>query len=255
MSDIPFISQLGDVFELAIVDIDPQTHARRRWVHLLRLRVAALASAGILAACGAAVAAGVDPFAVIAGSSPTQLFRSNPAWWNQDNPPNPNTAIVASSVRDLGTIEIPHVGAFEYWGAQTKSGTYCEAFRGPDRLWAGTGANPEKDYNFGGPVPGCGITTTYPGTSGGSFSWTNNEIGPAAGSRQSNDISILVYGTENYPGATAVLNPSTGVSAPVFDGTYFALVLPPGSSESNVELQALSSSGAVIGHTAYNNHD
>lgn len=212
-----------------------------------RRSFAALASAGVLiVGGGAALAAGVDPFSLISGQSPLRLFEGNPGWWNQDNQPNYNTPIVASSVTNVTSINVPHVGDFQFWAARTTDGRDCLALRGPDGLWAGTG-DAERDYNFGGINPGCGVTE--PETGG--FRWDLNWIGPAVGAGNpdaANDVSIVVFGTVDLPGATTVTEVKTGVSGPVFDGRYFALVLPPHSTNGiNFHLEALDAAGTVIG--------
>lgn len=225
----------------------PVTRPRRG-----RRRVAALASAGVLVICaGVAVAAVVNPWSLLSSDSPTSLFRSNPAYWNQQNPPNSNTAVIASSVTDLGTINVPGVGAFQYWGAQTKNGEWCEAFKAPDGAWAGTpvtgSGKSDPSYNFSGDVPGCATYSNVP--QGGGFHFSMNEIGPIVPGNNPatvNDLSAVIYGTIDNPGqSTTVVDSTTGASTPILDGHYFALILPR-PSLSTVQLKAVDGPGNII---------
>ena len=122
-------------------------------------------SAGVLiAGGGAAVAAGVDPWSLLPTDSPTALFVFNPAVPNAPPPgftgttypavPNPPTPVIASSVSDIGTVNIARVGRFQYWVARTQNGWWCQASRAPDGTWAGTTDGTVPTYSFGGEVPG-----------------------------------------------------------------------------------------------------
>ena len=227
---------------------------RRRAITRLaggRRRVAAIAASGILIACAGAAGAVVDPWSLLSTEPATTLFSDNPAYWNQDNPPNSNTAVIASSVTELGTINVPGVGAFQYWGAQTKNGEWCEAFKAPDGLWAGTPATAsdkvDPSYNFGGSVPGCGTYSNV--DQGGGFHWGSDEIGPITPGNNGatvNDLSAVIYGTVDDPGsATKVIDATTGASTPLLDGHYFVLVLPR-RSLGTIRLEAVDASGKII---------
>jgi len=274
MSEIHFVDQLGDALETAISqhvthrlarEVTPEADANassrsrlrmRRRGAITRLadrrsRFAAIAASAVLVVCAGATAAVVDPWSLLSTEPATTLFSDNPAYWNQDNPPNSNTAVIASSVTELGTINVPGVGAFQYWGAQTKNGEWCEAFKAPDGLWAGTSATAsdkvDPSYNFDGSVPGCG---TYSNTDqGGGFHWGSDEIGPIAHGNTGatvNDLSAVIYGTVDNPGsATKVVDATTGASTSILDGHYFALVLPR-RSLGTIQLEAIDASGKII---------
>ena len=170
----------------------------------------------------------------------------------QDNPANANTPIVAASVRQLGTISVPGVGTFQYWGAQTTDGQWCAAFRAPDGTWAGTNgetaASITPNYSFGGDVPGCGVwPTPRPGGfdwQGGGFYFSTDTISPLPHAQAT--TSWIVYGIiENPRSATTVIDATSGASTPILAGGTFALVLPP-NFDSPVRLQAVDGSGNVI---------
>jgi hypothetical protein len=252
---------------------DPDTSTRR--VRVLRRRrpdrprfrgrrrVGALVTAGVLIACsGVAVATLVDPTSTVDVASPAQFFADNPTAWNQDNLPNSNTPIVAGSVKELGTINVPGVGAFQYWVAQTSDSQpaytvtsdakWCAAFRAPDGTWAGaTGYaddNIQPNYAFGGEVPGCGVlrTTQADGfdMSGGGFHINSDTISPLPDAQ--NTSSWIYYGYIDNPGsATTVLDATSGARTPLLAGGFFALVMPPQHAYP-VRLEAVDGSGNVI---------
>jgi hypothetical protein len=121
--------------------------------------------------------------------------------------------------------------------------------QGADGLWAGTQAaangHDDHSYNFSGNVPGCGISNV---SQGGGIHWSMDEIGPfVAGNNSATvaDLSAVIYGAiDNPAGATTVVNATTGASAPILDGHYFALV-EPRATLSSVQLEAVDSSGNV----------
>lgn len=232
-----------------------------------RRRVAALASAGVVVACsGIAVATMVDPASTVQLASPAQMFADNPADWNQDNLPNSNTSIVAASVKELGTINVPGVGTFQYWGAQTTNGEWCAAFRAPDGTWAGTHGELANDpvqpnYAFGGDVPGCGVwptqgfinansmTVASPGGfgfnfQGGGFYFSEDTISPLPDAQ--NTASSIVYGIIRNPRtATTVVDATSGAETPILGNGIFALVLPPNFARP-VRLEAVDSAGNIV---------
>jgi hypothetical protein len=205
------------------------------------------AVAALLTTTGVAAAAGVAPWTLLSSGSAGRLFTDNPA---QSWPQASGMAPVASSITDLGTVSVPDVGAFQYWGAQTQNGQRCMAFRAPDGLWAGTAADAsgqsKSTYNFTGNVPGCGVYSNV--SQGGGFHWSMNEIGPTITGNLTATISHLsavIYGTiDNPAGATTVIDATTGVSAPLLHGHYFAVV-EPRTGLGDVQLRAVNSAGKV----------
>jgi len=231
-----------------------------------RRRAAALATAGVLiAGGGVAVATVLDPASSVSVASPAQLFSDNPADWNQDNLPNSGTSIVPASVKELGTIDVPGVGTFQYWRAQATDGEWCAAFRAPDGTWAGAtgydaGSPVHANYAFGGDVPGCGVwptrapapdstTPVAPGRfgfnfQGGGFYFSTDSISPLPDAQST--TSWIVYGIIDNPGsATTVVDATSGASTPILADGIFALVLAPNHAWP-VRLEAMDGSGKVI---------
>ena len=227
---------------------------RRRRRNAFRPRRVLLSFAALAVVSGGAavaVATVLDPRSTVQAASPAQLFADNPADWNQDNLPNSNTPVVASSVKEMATINVPGVGTFQYWGAQTTDGEWCAAFRAPDGTWAGThNESPafQPNYSFGGDVPGCGVwPPNDPGgfdMQGGGFHFTTDTISPLPDAQ--NTTSWIYYGIIDNPGAaTTVVDATSGASTPILAGGTFALVLPQNSAE-HVRLEAVDGSGNVI---------
>ncbi len=241
-------------------------HGRVTRAPLGRRRVAALAAAGVLVVgSGLAAATVLDPASTVEVASPAQLFADNPTDWNQDNPPNSNTPVVAATVKELSTINVPGVGTFQYWGAQTTTGQWCAAFRAPDGTWAGThndSTSIHPNYAFGGDVPGCGVwptmfpapnATRFPSAhaggfgfdfQGGGFYYSTDSISPLPDAQDTS--SWIIYGIIDNPGSTTkVVDATSGISTPILADGTFALVLPPKIAWP-VRLEAVDGSGNVI---------
>ena len=243
----------------------PPARRRRRNAFRTRRVLLSFAALVVVSGGGVAVATVVDPSSTVSVTSPAQLFADNPADWNQDNLPNSSTPVVASSVKELGTINVPGVGALQYWGARTTDGEWCAAFRAPDGTWAGaTGYDKsntiQPNYAFGGDVPGCGVwntqmpapDSTTPGApgkfgfnwQGGGFYFSTDSISPLPDAE--NTSSTIFYGIIDNPGsATKVVDATSGISTPILADGTFALVLPPNSARP-VRLEAVDGSGNVI---------
>jgi hypothetical protein len=229
-----------------------------------RRRMVTLATAGVLVVCsGAAVATVVDPWSQVSVLSPANLFADNPSNPDSQNPPNTNIPVIAASVKELGTINVPGVGTYQYWGAQTTDrqrwaqntvGRWCAAFRAPDGTWAGTTGKSasnlpvQPNYAFGGDVPGCGVLPPdAPGGfdfEGGGFHFSTDTISPLPDAQ--NTTSWIYYGIIDNPGpATTVVDATSGVRTPILADGAFALVLPNNHPEP-VRLEAVDGSGNVI---------
>ncbi len=222
-------------------------HTSQAWLKGRR-RVAGITGiAALVATTGVAAAAGFAPWSLLSTGSAGNLFKANPSQvWSQSG-----MAPIASSVINLGSISVPGVGAFQYWGGQTQNGEWCMALKAPDGLWAGVAADAtgqaDSHYNFNGSVPGCGAYSNEP--QGDGFHWSVDEIGPTIpGNRTAtiNSLSAVIFGAIDNPGAaSSVINATTGTSAPILNGHYFALV-EPRSSLGTIQLKAVDTTGDVI---------
>lgn len=228
-------------------------HRRRR------ARNTVLALAGVLVVSGgAAFAAGFDPFSF----SPSQLPSSPQLPYDSAQTLfRAGVVAVASSVTDLGPVTVPGVGRLQYWGARTASGGYCEAFKLPDGTWAGTdsaidgadaGGPIKPHYDFGGLEPGCNLFGRE--VHGGGFYWDEDQFGPIVANNTTQvQATLVIYGYVDAPGQpVTVRDATTGLSSPVFDGHWFALVVPPTQPTFNLRLEALDAAGNVISQASPN---
>jgi len=223
---------------------------RRRW---LRIGSGLAAAALVVGTAGATV--GVLNIGLFSHASPRTLFGADlqgqmgGARWRQN--------VVAGSVHRAETLTVPGVGKYQLWIANSIQHGDCEAIRLPDGAWAATS---DDKYGFSGPVPGC-----LPWPCKGAMS--NCAMGPGLVGGFFYSIGVLfvprpdewriVYGiTASRGRAVAVRDLSTGRTTPVFEGHYFAMVLPikkyvsPTAPHSGyypfVRLEALDAAGAVI---------
>lgn len=196
---------------------------RRRWLRIGGGQLAFLAGLVVIGTAGAAV--GVLQPGLFSHSSPRALFGADlqgsmgGASWRQ--------SVIEGSVHRVETLTVPGVGKYQYWIARSIQHGDCQAVRLPDGVWAAT--NDDK-YGFSGPVPGClpwpckGAMTNCamgPGLIGGFF----YSIGVLFVPRP--DKWRIVYGITAAGGrAVAVRDASTGVTTRVFEGHYFAMLLP-----------------------------
>lgn len=230
-------------------------HRRRR------PRATVLALAGVLVVSGgAAFGAGFNPFSF----SPSQLPSSSQLPYDSAQTLfRAGVVAVASSVTDLGTVTVPGVGQLQYWGARTARGGYCEAFKLPDGTWAGTdsaidgadagrGTPISPHYDFGGLEPGCNIFG--PEVNGGGFYWDEDQFGPIVANNTTQvQETLVIYGYVDTPGQpVTVRDATTGLSSPVFDGHWFALVVPPTLPTFNLRLETLDAAGTVISQASPN---
>ena len=243
----------------------PAARLRRRNALRTRRVLLSFAALVVVSGGGVAVATVVDPWSQVSVLAPANLFADNPSNPNSDNPPHTNIPVIAASVKELGTINVPGVGTFQYWGAQTTDGQrwaqnpegrWCAAFRAPDGTWAGTTGRDanipiQPNYKFEGDVPGCGV---WPPNArggfnfqGGGFHFSTDRIGPLLTSESFNEsASWIVYGIIDNPGpATKVVDATSGATTPILAGGTFALVLPLNFA-SPVRLEAVDGAGNVI---------
>ena len=189
---------------------DRRLTARRRLRVGVR-RFALLGAGLILMAAGGT--AGAIQFGVFSHASPVALFKDNPAG---QFPGNPRQTVVPRTVHRATTFIVPGVGRFEYWIALSRNGWLCNAIRQPDGTWA---ALVDDKYQVGGPIPGCGGWSWHDSAG---FAYYPMMV-PAPDHR----LWRLVYGYAPTTGRpAAVRDRISGVTVPVGDGRYFAIVVP-----------------------------
>lgn len=198
-----------------------------------------------LVLCGAGGTVGAVQ--LLSHASPQALFKANPAGGYSRFPGRApvRQVLIPGSVRRAATFTVPGVGRFEYWIALSRpSGWLCDAIRQPDGTWADLEGNDK--YQIGGPVPGCG---TLPWHDAHGFSYYNTSI------QHRGTTWRIVYGyvpTTGHP--AAVRDRISGVTAPLGDERYFAIVLPYCQGRScnrpapfaYFQMQTLDASGRVL---------
>jgi hypothetical protein len=197
------------------LDPRPQIRARRRPV----LRVAIAVVAAVMLTSGVAWAAGV--------LSPLDLFQSNPeqdasapaGLWDQH--------VVASSVTEVGSVDVPKVGSVGFWYGRSAEGGWCAALRLPSGEWLGTG---KDKLDGGGTVPGCFPTreavngaTTKPVYVINGFDYIEDDV-----DTRSNGGSFwrVYYGRITADDAARVTDLTSGRSTSVIGGGLFMLAVP-----------------------------
>lgn len=182
----------------------------------------------VVAGCATAVAAVIDNYwLALPHDTATKLFAANPSLCYRNACSANSVSVVRHSVKHVQTLDIPGVGHVQYWVATTTRGDFCSAFRLPDGIWAGTEL--DRQYNFSGAVPGCDALSTLEG--GGGIRFTTNQF---SGYRMrdghlmvSGRIQTVAYGILTmHSQAAEVRDITTGAHTRVFDGRYFALVIP-----------------------------
>jgi hypothetical protein len=226
--------------------------AARRWRRRMGTRGLALIAAGVVL-CGAGGTVGAVQ--LLSHDSPKALFKADPAGQYSRFPGHTGgtgQTVIPQSVHRAAAFTVPGVGGFAYWIALSRpSGWLCSAIRQPDGTWADLGD--DNKYQLGGPVPGCG---NLPWHDAHGFSYYNTSI------QHRGTTWRIVYGYVPATGHPATVRDKvSGVSAPIGDGRYFAIVLPlckghtcslpvprPGSG---FRLQTIDASGRVLVTDAY----
>lgn len=186
---------------------------------------------------------------LLSHDSPKALFKADPQGQFSRRPGHTGgtgQTVIPQTVHRATTFTVPQVGRFEFWIARSRpSGWLCTALRQPDGTWADlVGAD---KYQISGPVPGCG-TLGLQDAHG--FAYYPTYV-PAPQHR----LWRLVYGyapTTGHP--TQVRDRISGVTAPIGDGRYFAIVIPYCQGRSCnrpapfawFQLQTLDASGNVL---------
>jgi hypothetical protein len=237
-----------DLFARIVASPGDARLARRRRLRVGTRGLALIAAAVVLSAGGGAFAA---VQLVLTHASPKALFEADPQGQFSRRPGHfggTGQAVIPQTVHRAATFAVPGDGSFEYWIALSQpKGWLCTAIRQPDGTWADLDV-PHDKYQIGGPAPGCG---SLPWNDAHGFSYYNT-------STRTGDVTWrIVYG---YVPATGhpvkVRDLISGVTAPIGDGRYFAIVMPlcaartcrlpvprPGSG---FRLQTLDAAGRVL---------
>src|SRR3954469_1247539 len=189
--------------------------------------------------------------------SPLALFQSNPehdgsargGLWDQH--------VVAGSVSEVASVDVPHVGAVAFWYGRAAEGGWCAALRLPTGAWLGTG---KAKFDGGGTVPGCFPTreavngaTTTPVYAINGFDYIEDDV-----DTRSVDGTFwrIYYGRITAPDAARVTDLVSDRSASVIDGGLFILAVPdPDPMHVNaLHLVAVGTDGRVVADDCANCH-
>lgn len=206
---------------------------------LVRVAIAALALA--LVTAGIAWAAGA--------LTPLALFQANPesdgsapgSLWDQK--------VIAGSVAQVGSVEIPKVGPVAFWYGRAAQGGWCAGLRLQDGDWLGTGKAP---LDGGGTVPGCFPTRQMINGASPKPVLVINGFDYAETDADARSVGggfwRIRYGHIDATGAVAVTDLVSRQSAPVIDGHLFLLAMrdPDPTRNTPLHLVAYDSTGKVI---------
>jgi hypothetical protein len=193
----------------------------------------------------------------LVNASPTNVFEHNP----QGNAgPGWHQTVIPSTVRKLATVDVPGIGAVQYWVAATEQHGQCWGLRGPDGSWLTLATDYDR---IGGSIPGCGPTRAQQvlaqGNSSVGLMPTSVDDRVNAVKNQSGRWWDIYFGTVNANGAVAVRDQRTGQTTPLIAGRYFILVVRQrGNLEGGDDLRAINATGTVLpanyGPERYRNH-
>ncbi len=181
--------------------------------------LALIAAAIVLSATGGAFGA---IQLVLTHASPKALFEADPQGQYSRVPGHAwgtGQTVIAQTVHRATTFSVPGDGDFQFWIAISRpKGWLCTAIRQPDGSWADL-ETPHDRYQISGPVPGCG-TLGWQDAHG--FDYDATYVS-APGHR----LWRLVYGYAPRTGhPVEVRDRISGLTVPVGDGRYFAIVIP-----------------------------
>jgi hypothetical protein len=203
-------------------------------------RRAALVIAALAVCVGTAWAAG--------GSSPLELFQSNP---QDDGVPGSlwHQKVIDSTVHRVTDITIPSVGKVQLWYAESAQHGWCGALRLPGGGWVARNGGP---LDGGGAVPGCQPTRRQVNGAGepvfvlNGFDYVEGDVDARA---QGHGFWRITYGiVEGRHRPVHVLDRVSGRSTPVREGRLFALAIrdPDPSKSRPMRLVALAADGSVV---------
>jgi hypothetical protein len=210
---------------------------RRRALVRIAIAVAAVA----LLTTGIAWAAGA--------LSPLGLFEANPesdgsapgSVWDQK--------VVAGSVEEVGSVEVPRVGVVAFWYGRTSQGGWCAGLRLEGGDWLGTGKAP---LDGGGTVPGCFPTREMINGASSTPVLVLNGFDYAESDADARSVGgsfwRIRYGRVTAPAATRVTDLVSGETTPVIHGDLFLLALrdPDPTKNTGLHLVAYDSDGKVV---------
>jgi hypothetical protein len=236
------LEPLPDQHRLALRDeamiIAPRSQNLRHRRRALRVAFAIVATLALTS--GIAWAAGA--------LSPLALFEANPEHdgstpggiWDQH--------VVAGSVSEIASVDVPHVGSVAFWYGRSTEEGWCAALRLPSGSWLGTG---KDKLDGGGTVPGCFPTreavngaSTEPVYVISGFDYVEDDVDTRS---VDGEFWRIYYGRITTAGAVRVTDLASGRSTPVIDGGLFMLaVLDPDPTNLNeLHLVAYGGDGKV----------
>jgi len=170
--------------------------------------------------------------------SPKALFEANPAgsfpWRPGQGVIVPD--VIPQTVRLATTFTVPGVGRFQLWVALSRpKGWLCTAIRQPDGTWAGLPGG--ERYQLGGPMLGCGVLGWQDARG---FDYWPGSIGSRDGRQWWVEWGYAP--TTGHP--VEVRDEISGVTVPIGDGRYFAIVIP--QSHPGFRLETLDAVGRVL---------
>jgi hypothetical protein len=216
----------------------PSSRARRT----KSLQLVAAAVAALVVGVGVAWASGVlSPLAIFQNSIQQQGAAPGSPW---------DQRVVPASVVKAATVEIPKIGAVDFWYGRSQQGGWCGALRLPSGAWIGTG---DDSIDAGGTAPGCFPTrqtvndsATTPVYVIDGFDFEEGDVDARA---HGGSFWRIRYGVIRIPGAVRVAETISGRSAPIVRGDLFALALPDENPETpmKVHIVAYDAGGQIVG--------
>jgi hypothetical protein len=177
------------------------------------LAVVALLTTGIAWAAGAL--------------SPLALFEANPQSDGSDPGSLWDQEVIGGSVKRVGSVDIPEVGAVALWYGRTVQGGWCAGLRLEGGAWLGTGKAP---LDGGGTIPGCFPTREMINAASADPVLIINGFDYVETDADARSVGGMFwrirYGRITTLGAVEVRDLITGKSTRVIDGALFLLALP-----------------------------
>jgi hypothetical protein len=201
-----------------------------------------------IAVLAAALAFGVGVAWASGFLSPLAVFENNAQ--RDGNPPGSiwDQSVLPASVRQIGSVQIPKVGAVGFWYGKTKEAGWCGALQLPGGDWLGKGSG---SLDGGGTVPGCYPTRAAINSASrtpvlvlNGFDYQEDDVDARS---LGGSFWRIRFGIVDVPGATRVVDRVSGAQAPVEDGLFeLAVVDPDPAGRTPFHLVALDAGGAVV---------